>query len=89
MVIFVHMKTSDIQKLKLPILGQVENLNAELLREIFGLISNHVNSKKELNDWENLSEEEQMGLENAIKSINQGRFLKQEDVMTQMRAKYG
>lgn len=83
------MKTSDIQKLKLPILGQVENLNAELLREIFGLISNHVNSKKELNDWENLSEEEQMGLENAIKSINQGRFLKQEDVMTQMRAKYG
>lgn len=83
------MKTSDIQKLKHRILGQVENLNAELLQEIFGLISNHVNSKKELNDWENLSEEEQMGLENAIKSINQGRFLKQEDVMTQMRAKYG
>lgn len=83
------MKTSDIQNLKHRILGQVENLNAELLQEIFGLISNHVNSKNEHNHWENLSDEEQMGLEKAIESINQGRFLQQDDVMTQMRAKYG
>lgn len=52
------MKTSDIQKLKHRIYNQVENLNAEQLQEIFGLISNHVNRKNEHNHWENLSDEE-------------------------------
>lgn len=76
------------ESLKMKIFQKVDQLDQQMLEEIYGLISNHLNGENEHNDWELLSSEEKQGIDAAIGSIKQGQFLSHDDVMTKIRKKY-
>jgi hypothetical protein len=76
------------EKLKLKIFQKVDLLDNQKLEEIYGLISNHINGEIDLSDLNKLAKEEQLGLDEAIESINKGEFLSHENVITELRNKY-
>jgi len=76
------------ESLKMKIFLKVDQLDQQMLEEIYGLISNHLNGETEHNDWEQLSSEEKQGIDAAIGAINQGEFLSHDNVMTKIRKKY-
>jgi len=53
------MTTSD---LKLKIFRQIDSLEKSRLKEFYGFLINFINEKKDLDDWEKLTEEQKQGI---------------------------
>ena len=80
------MTTSD---LKLKIFRQIDLLEKKRLEELYGVLVNFVNSKKDIKDWDKLSEEQKQGVFNAIKEIDSGRGITNEQVLAMMKNQFG
>ena len=80
------MTTSD---LKLKIFRQIDSLEKKRLEELYGVLENFVNSKKDVNDWSALSEEQKQGIFDAIKEIDEGKGISNEKVLAMIKNKFG
>ena len=65
------MKTSE--ELKNKIINQIDSLDDSILEEFYGLLTNFINSRKDINDWDLLSESQKQGIINAISEIDEGK----------------
>jgi hypothetical protein len=79
------MTTSD---LKLKIFRQIDSLEKSRLEEFYGVLVNFINEKKDLADWERLTEEQKQGINDAISEIDSGKGIAHEKVMATIRKKY-
>lgn len=79
------MTTSD---LKLKIFRQIDSLEKSRLEEFYGVLVNFINEKKDLADWERLTEEQKQGINDAIDEIDSGKGISHEKVMATIRKKY-
>ena len=79
------MTTSD---LKLKIFRQIDSLEKSRLEELNGLLANFINGKKDIGDWDKLTEEQRQGIINAIGEMDLGKGIPHEKVMTKMRKKF-
>jgi hypothetical protein len=74
--------------LKLKIFRQIDSLEKNRLEEFYGLLMNYINSKKDINDWEKLSETQKNGLFEAIDEIEEGKGISNKAVLNKFRKKY-
>lgn len=79
------MTTSD---LKLKIFQQIDSLEKNRLEELYGVLMNFINGKKDTGDWEKLTGEQQQGIIEAIEEIDSGKGISNEKVMGKIRRKY-
>jgi hypothetical protein len=79
------MTTSD---LKLKIFRQIDSLEKSRLEELYGVFANFINGKKDIGDWDKLTEEQKQGIINAIGEIDSGKGIPHEKVMAKMRKKF-
>lgn len=79
------MATSD---LKLKIFQQIDSLEKDRLEEFYGVSVNFINEKKDMADWEKLTEEQKQGISDAIEEIDSGEGIAHEEVMANIRKKY-
>ena len=79
------MTTSD---LKLKIFRQIDSLEKGRLEEFYGVLVNFINEKKDIGDWEKLTEEQKQGITDAIDEIKAGKGIAHENVMANIRKKY-
>ena len=79
------MKSSE---LKLKIFREIDSLEGSELNEFYGILSNFINGKKEIEDWNSLSEEQRTGIENALVQINSGKGIPHIEVISKFRYKY-
>lgn len=85
---FEKRKNMNVSDLKLEIFRQIDSLEKDRLEEIYGILVNFINTEKELDDWEKLTEEQQRGIVDAIDEIDSGKGVAHQKVMQNIRKKY-
>ncbi len=77
-----------VSDLKLKIFRKIDSLEKSRLEEFYGLLMNYLNSKKDITDWEKLSEAQKKGLFDAIDEIESGKGESNKAVFDKFRKKY-
>ena len=77
-----------IADLKLKIFRHVDSLERSRLEELYGVLINYLNGKKDIGDWEVLTEEQKQGIMNAIDEIDSGKGISHQKVIAKMRKKF-
>ena len=75
-------------ELKLEIFRQVDALEKNKLEEFYGVLLNYINGKKEMSDWDKLTDKQKQGILDAIDEIDAGKGIQHKNVITKYRAKY-
>jgi hypothetical protein len=77
-----------VADLKLKIFRQVDSLEKNHLEEVYGLLTNYLRGKKDLDEWNQLTEEQKKGIFDAIDDIDEGKGILHDIVMSHIRKKY-
>ena len=77
-----------IADVKLKIFRQIDSFEKSRLEEFYCILVNYVNGKKDISDWDKLTDEQKQGLIDAINEIEDGKGISHEKVITKMRKKY-
>jgi hypothetical protein len=77
-----------VSDLKLKIFRQIDSLEKNRLEEFYGLLMNYVNSKKDISDWEKLSELQKQGILDAIDELDSKKGVANKVVIDKFRKKY-
>jgi len=78
----------NIAELKIKIFRQVDSLDSHKLEEFYGLMMNYINSKKDIDEWIGVSDDEKQGIEAAIKELDSGNGIPHAQVMSKLRKKH-
>ena len=73
------------EEIKLQIFRQVDALDANRLKEFYGVMLNFVNSKIESDEWIGVIPSEQAGIEAATKELNDGKGIPHQQVLSNLR----
>ncbi|HEX2926058.1 MAG TPA: hypothetical protein VHP38_07360 [Ruminiclostridium sp.] len=74
--------------LKLKIFRQIDSLEKNRLEEFYGLLMNYINSKKDITEWNKLSDTQKKGLFDAIDELESGNGKSHKAVIDKFRKKY-
>ena len=77
----------NIAELKIKIFRQVDSFDSNKLEDFYGVMLNYINSKRGIDEWLGLSENEKQGIEEAIKEIDSGKGIPHDKVMLKLRKK--
>ena len=77
-----------VSDLKLKIFRQIDSLEKNRLEELYGVLLNFINEKKDVGDWERLTDEQKQGIFEAIEEIELGKGIANEKVMSEIRRKF-
>jgi len=77
-----------VSDLKLKIFRQIDSLEKSRLEEFYGLLLNYVNGKKDISDWDKLSELQKQGILDAIDELDSKKGVPNKVVIDKFRKKY-
>lgn len=77
-----------VADIKLKIFRQVDALEKSRLEEVYGLLTNYLRGHKDVDDWEQLTEEQKNGIFDAIEDLDKGKGIPHNKVMSNSRKKY-
>ena len=77
-----------VSDLKLKIFRQIDSLEKSRLEEFYGLLMNYVNGKKDVSDWDKLSDAQKQGILDAIDEIDSKKGVSNKVVIDKFRKKY-
>ena len=77
-----------VSDLKLKIFRQIDSLEKSRLEEFYGLLLNYVNGKKDISDWDKLSETQKQGILDAIDELDSKKGVSSKVVIDKFRTKY-
>jgi len=75
-------------EIKLEIFRQVDALDAARLKELYGVMQNYLNSKRDSDEWIGVSLLEKQGIEAAIRELDAGSGIPHSEVMDGLRQKH-
>ncbi|MGE0090812.1 MAG: hypothetical protein AB7S50_15170 [Bacteroidales bacterium] len=78
----------NIAELKLKFFRQIDGLDKEKLEEAYGVLLNYINSKDDLNEWSNLTAEQQKGIIDSIEQLDDNQGISHHNVMKKYVSKY-
>ncbi|MHC1777782.1 MAG: hypothetical protein AB9834_20450 [Lentimicrobium sp.] len=73
-----------VSDLKLKLFRQIDSLEKNRLEELYGVLLNFFNGKKDVDDWNKLTEEQKQGLFEAIEEIESGQGIPNEAVISKV-----
>jgi len=77
-----------VSDLKLRLFREIDALEKNHLEEIYGVLINYINGKKDLSEWEKLSDDQKHGIFDAIDEIDTGKGVPNKVVLNKFRKKY-
>ena len=77
-----------VSDLKLKIFRQIDSLEKSRLEEFYGLLLNYVNGKKDISDWDKLSETQKQSILDAIDELDSKKGVSNKVVIDKFRKKY-
>ena len=77
-----------VSDLKLKIFRQIDSLEKSRLEEFYGLLMNYVNGKRDISDWDKLSETQKQGILDAIDELDSKKGVSNKVVIDKFRKKY-
>ena len=78
----------NIAELKLNFFRQIDRLDKVKLEEAYGVLLNYLNSKDDLDEWNNLTAEQQKGLMDSIEQLDDNQGISHSDVINKYKNKY-
>ena len=78
----------NIAELKLKFFRQIDGLDKDKLEEAYGVLLNYINSKDDLDEWNNLTIEQQKGIIDGIEQLDDNKGILHKDVMNKYKNKY-
>lgn len=79
------MNTAEI---KIDLFRKLDSLKGNRLEEAYGVLLNFINSRNEIDEWQNLSMEQQNAIELGIEQLDRGEGRKHKNVMSDFRNKF-
>jgi len=76
-------------EIKTKLFQQIVRLKNERLIELYGVVSNFINSSDDSEEWEKLSSAQKKGLEYGLAELENGKWVEHSVVMDELRKKYG
>jgi hypothetical protein len=77
-----------VSDLKLKIFRQVDSLEKSRLEEFYGLLMNYVNGKKDISNWDKLSDTQKQGILDAIDELDSKKGVSNKVVIDKFRKRY-
>jgi hypothetical protein len=77
------------EELKLQMFRQIDSLEGQKLRELYGVVQNYLSSKVDPGEWVGVSNDHQASILEAIEELDQGKSKPHSELMSQLRLKYG
>lgn len=77
-----------VSDLKLKLFRQIDSLEKDRLEELYGVLINYINEKKDLSDWNKLTEVQKRGIFDAIEEKESGKGIPNDAVMSRIHKKY-
>ena len=78
----------NIAELKLKFFRQIDGLDKDKLEEAYGVLLNYINSKDDLDEWSNLTIEQQKGIIDSIEQLEDNQGISHKSVMNKYKNKY-
>lgn len=78
----------NIAELKLKFFRQIDGLDKDKLEEAYGVLLNYINSKDDLDEWNNLTVEQQKGIIDSIEQLDNNQGISHNEVMKKYKNKY-
>jgi hypothetical protein len=75
-------------ELKIKIFRQLDSFDTGKLEEFYGIMLNYINSKRDIDEWIGVNDEEKQGIEAAIKELDSGKGIPHTQVMGKLRKKH-
>jgi hypothetical protein len=74
-------------ELKIKIFSQIDSLDSNKMEEFYGVLLNFINSKKEANEWLELTDQQREGVDAAIEELDSGKGISHQEVIKKLREK--
>ena len=78
----------NIAELKLKFFRQIDDLDKHKLEEAYGVLLNYINSKDDLDEWNNLTVEQQKGIIDSVEQLEDNQGISHKNVMNKYKNKY-
>ncbi|MFO7790115.1 MAG: hypothetical protein R6V32_06050 [Bacteroidales bacterium] len=78
----------NIAELKLKFFRKIDCLDKDKLEEAYGVLLNYINGKDDLDEWHDLSGEQQKGIIDGIKQIENNEGIAFNEVLSKYKNKY-
>ena len=75
-------------ELKNKIFSQIDSLDSNKIEEFYGVLLNFINSKREENEWLEITDHQRKGIDAAIQELDSGKGISHQEVMKKLRKKY-
>ncbi len=75
-------------EIKIDLFRKLDSLKGNRLEEAYGILLNYINSKSEIDEWQNLTSEQQEAIQLGIDQLNKGEGRSHRDIMTDIRNQY-
>ncbi len=78
----------NIAELKLKFFRQIDSLDNEKVEEAYGVLLNFINSKDDLDEWSNLTAEQQKGIIDSIEQLENNQGSPHNEIIRKYKNKY-
>ena len=78
----------DASEIKINLFRKLDTLRGQRLEEAYGLLLNFINSKSEIDDWQNLTSEQKDAIQFGVEQLNNGQGRDHKAVMSDIRKRY-
>ena len=75
-------------EIKIDLFRKLDSLKGNRLEEAYGMLLNYINGKSELDDWKNLTNEQQNAIRLGIEQLDNGEGREHKKVMSDIRKRY-
>lgn len=75
-------------EMKIDLFRKLDSLKGNRLEEAYGVLLNFINSRNEIDEWQNLSSEQQNAIQLGIEQLDRGEGRKHKNVMSDFRNKF-
>ena len=76
-------------EVKIKLIQQIESLKDDRLIELYGVVTNFINSADNSEEWNKLTAAQKNGLEYGLAELNEGKEIEYSVVMEELMKKYG
>jgi len=75
-------------EIKIDLFRKLDSLKGNRLEEAYNILLNYINEKNEIDDWKNLTQEQQNAIRHGIKQLDNGEGIEHKKVMSNIRKRY-
>ncbi|MGO2103122.1 MAG: hypothetical protein ACTH5N_06225 [Psychroflexus halocasei] len=75
-------------EIKIELFRKLDSLKGNQLEEAYGILLNYINGNKKIEDWQDLTQEQQDAIKLGIKQLDNGEGLEHKKVMSDIRKRY-